>query len=404
MSNAAKIIFLVAVLTLAGAGAAVHGGAATTGLVAYYRFDEGSGTVARDSSGNSNDGTISNATWVTGKLGKALSFNGRNSWVTVPDAPSLDLTGGMTIEAWVNPATTGGSWRTVAVKEQPSQLAYALYAYGAGPGPSAHAYTTTDRYATTPSTLPKSTWTHLAGTYDGTTLRLYVGGQQVSATTAAGAITQSNGVLRIGGNAVWSEWFSGSIDDVRIYNKALSSSQISGDMSGSSPVPDTTAPSAPRSPVVNATTTSSITISWAASTDDTGVAGYGEYRNGALVSTTTGTSYTYTGLNCGTTYTLGIDAYDSAKNRSAQTTFTAPTLACQISDSQAPSAPASLRVVSSDQSSISLAWNASTDNVGVIGYGVYKNGVRTGSTNAMTVTFGSLSCGANYTIGVDAFD
>src|SRR5204862_394492 len=72
--------------------------AATTGLVAAYSFDEASGTTAKDSSGNGNAGTISNATWTTGKNGGALSFNGTTSLVTVADSPSLDLTNGMTLE------------------------------------------------------------------------------------------------------------------------------------------------------------------------------------------------------------------------------------------------------------------------------------------------------------------
>ena len=148
----------------------------------------GAGGVLHDSSGNANDGVISAATWVAGRSGSALSFNGRNSWVTVPDSPSLDLTNVMTIEAWVKPAQLSGSWRTVVVKELPGQLAYALYAHGAGPGPSIHANTGSDRYATTSSTLPVGRWTFLSGTYDGATLRLYVDGVLKASLAATGSI------------------------------------------------------------------------------------------------------------------------------------------------------------------------------------------------------------------------
>jgi hypothetical protein len=76
------------------------------GLVAAYAFNEGSGTTLLDSSGNGNNGTISNATWTTaGKYGGALSFNGTNSLVSVANAPSLNLTNGMTLEAWVKPTS-----------------------------------------------------------------------------------------------------------------------------------------------------------------------------------------------------------------------------------------------------------------------------------------------------------
>ena len=69
-----------------------------SGLVAAYGFNEGSGTVVTDLSGNGNNGTITTATWsASGKFGSALSFNGTNSWVTVTDSASLDLTSGMTL-------------------------------------------------------------------------------------------------------------------------------------------------------------------------------------------------------------------------------------------------------------------------------------------------------------------
>ena len=74
-------------------------------LVAAYGFSEGAGTTVADLSGNGRTGTISGATWTAaGRFGNALSFNGTNAWVTVADANALDLTTGMTLEAWVNPA------------------------------------------------------------------------------------------------------------------------------------------------------------------------------------------------------------------------------------------------------------------------------------------------------------
>ena len=91
--------------------------AASTGLVAAYGFDEGSGTTVTDASGNGNNGTITNATWVTtGKYGEALKFNGTNALVTIPDAASLHLSTGMTLEAWVNPSTVNANWRDVIYK------------------------------------------------------------------------------------------------------------------------------------------------------------------------------------------------------------------------------------------------------------------------------------------------
>src|SRR6185295_4626702 len=90
---------------------------APSGLVAAYAFDEGSGSTVSDASGNGNTGTISGATWSSaGKYGSALSFNGSSGRVTIPNASSLQLSSGMTLEAWVNPAAVSSTWRDVIEK------------------------------------------------------------------------------------------------------------------------------------------------------------------------------------------------------------------------------------------------------------------------------------------------
>ena len=87
------------------------------GLVAAYAFNEGAGSTVADVSGNGNTGTIGGATWTTvGKFGNALVFNGTGAQVTVPNAASLQLTTGMTLEAWVFPTATPTGWRAVVDK------------------------------------------------------------------------------------------------------------------------------------------------------------------------------------------------------------------------------------------------------------------------------------------------
>ncbi|MEU0563940.1 PQQ-dependent sugar dehydrogenase, partial [Nonomuraea sp. NPDC005983] len=96
------------------------------GLVAAYAMNEGTGTTVADSSGSNNNGTTSNTTWTnSGKYGKALSFNGTNAWITIANSPSLQLNT-LTLEAWVNPTTTGG-YHTILTKEHASGLSYTLY-------------------------------------------------------------------------------------------------------------------------------------------------------------------------------------------------------------------------------------------------------------------------------------
>jgi chitodextrinase len=170
---------------------------------------------------------------------------------------------------------------------------------------------------------------------------------------------------------------------------------------------DTTPPSAPDNMAQSGTTQTSFTFTWSPSTDNVKVAGYDLFRNGTKVGTTTGTTYTYTGLTCGTTYTVALQAFDAAGNRSNASagTGSATTSACAATgDTAAPSAPSSVRTTSTTQTSVALAWNASTDNVGVSGYGVYNGAASSGSTSATTYTVSGLACGSSYSLGVDAFD
>src|SRR4029450_10220378 len=140
-----------------------------------------------DLSGTGTPGTISGATWSTqGRNGGALSFDGVNDLVTVADAPSLDLTTSMTLEAWVRPASVT-NWRTVVLKEQPGQLIYALYANNEGNRPSAHVFIGGDREIRGSARLTANVWAHLAMSYDGTNLRLYVNGTQAATLAVSGS-------------------------------------------------------------------------------------------------------------------------------------------------------------------------------------------------------------------------
>jgi hypothetical protein len=213
--------------------------ATPAGLIAAYSFSEGTGTTVADLSGKGHTGTISNATWTTsGKYGNALSFNGTNALVTINDAADLDLTTGMTLEAWVQPTANATFWSAAIAKEQPSDpandVAYALYtADGGSKPPSVHGLFGSgggaDKTAVGTSNLTLNTWVHLAGTYDGTALRLYVNGALVATKAQTGSMTATTGALRIGGDFS-KEYFTGLIDEVRVYNRALSQTEIQTDM------------------------------------------------------------------------------------------------------------------------------------------------------------------------------
>jgi chitodextrinase len=377
-----------------------------SGLVAAYPFEEGAGPGTADVSGNGHTGSIDGAAWTTsGRFGDALRFDGAGDWVTVPDAGGLDLTNEMTLEAWVRPDALGTVWRTVALKEQPGSLVYALYANAQTNGPNGHAFVGGDMDVGSTSRLPVKRWTHVATTYDGSRLQLYVNGATVGSRPLTGSLTTSTGALRIGGNAVWDEWFSGTIDDVRVYNRAIGPKDVKKDMRSSLPdASDTQPPSVPGSLSKSGSTQTSVSLTWTASNDDTGVTGYSVYRDGASAGTPAGTSSTVSGLSCGTSYLFAVEARDAAGNHSAQATLSASTSACPVPDTQPPSVPGSLSKSGSTQTSVSLTWTASNDDTGVTGYSVYRDGASAGTPAGTSSTVSGLSCGTSYLFAVEARD
>jgi chitodextrinase len=167
---------------------------------------------------------------------------------------------------------------------------------------------------------------------------------------------------------------------------------------------DTTPPSAPGNLHVTGTTSSSVSLAWNASTDNVGVSGYDVFRGSTKVATVTATSFTDSGLAASTTFTYTVKARDAAGNTSTASNQVSATTQSAGGDTTAPSVPANLRVTGASSSSISLAWNASTDNVGVSGYEVRRDGgtIFTSSTTSFTDT--GLSANTTHSYVVRAFD
>jgi chitodextrinase len=189
-----------------------------------------------------------------------------------------------------------------------------------------------------------------------------------------------------------------------------SSGNISGLSAGASATtltaPDTTAPSIPLGLTATAISSSQINLSWLASDDNVAVTGYRVFRGGVLVATLGNvTAYQDTGLTPATAYSYRIRAFDGSGNVSGQSSSrSATTLA--VADTVAPTTPTGLSASAFSSSKINLSWSASTDNVAVTGYRVYRNG-------AFLVTLGSsstvyqdtaLNASTTYTYLVDAID
>ena len=155
--------------------------------------------------------------------------------VTINDSASLDLTSGMTLEAWVNPKTLGG-WRDIIFKD--TDIYFLMGSTPQGQPDLGGSFASANVYGT--AALATNTWTHVAGTYDGTTMRFYVNGVEVASLAQTGTINTSSGALTIGGDASNGQYWSGLIDEVRIYDRALSATEIQADMN--SPVVAGTAP------------------------------------------------------------------------------------------------------------------------------------------------------------------
>jgi chitodextrinase len=185
-----------------------------------------------------------------------------------------------------------------------------------------------------------------------------------------------------------------------------------GDGSPPPPAPDTQSPSAPVGLNAVAASDTKVNLQWVASTDNVAVTGYVITRNSSEIATVTTTSYAdTTGLMADTTYTYTVKAKDAAGNVSAPSaSASAKTLAAGTTDTQAPTVPSDLAASASGASSIDLTWGASTDNVGVLGYNVYRadsasgTPAKVGSTTLTSFSNTGLAASTTYYYTVKAYD
>jgi chitodextrinase len=260
------------------------------------------------------------------------------------------LNGAGTIEAWVQPSVLG-RWGSVLAKGDVNNDGLHNYALeltstnnvvcvvGNGSMPSSVRSVTT--FTST------NQFVHIACTWDGATMKLYVNGvlDASAAQTVSPAVNTSP--LYIGQYGGGSDFFTGVIDEARIYKTALTQAEIQTDMTtpiGSTTVSDTLAPTVPSGLSATAVSSSQINLSWTASTDNVGVAGYKVYAGGSQIATgITGTWYQDAGLAASTSYSYTVAAYDAGGNISAQSpSVLATTVSNSVSVASIAISPSSL--------------------------------------------------------------
>jgi hypothetical protein len=225
-----KMIYLFCFVLVLGLAA----GIANADLVGYWKFDEGSGNTAYDLSNYTNDGTINGGPkWVAGKIGAALEFDGSDDYVDCGNDPSLNINDRITVAAWVKTTSTahgyfvskGTAWDETghyAIGQEynvPMTFQFEI----AGSGGTVELDSNV--------AVNDGQWHYIVGTYDDTVVRVYIDGVEENSSTGTNRLTDSAiGGLTIGqrgGNII-----SGTIDEVRIYNHALTEGEILGAMEG----------------------------------------------------------------------------------------------------------------------------------------------------------------------------
>jgi fibronectin type 3 domain-containing protein len=279
--------------------------AVTGGLIGYWKFDEGSGVIANDSSGNNNVGVLAGSpAWITpGKVGPAaLQFNAANfQSVSIPDSPSLDPTPGLSITAWINAANWNGNRRLVQKGDGDNQ--YRLLIEN-----DVFKFDLTGVGTLTTALPPTGAYVHVAATWNGSTMVIYYNDVLKASLAAAGTVAITTNPLTIAGkngSGSAGDYFQGDMDDVRVYNRGLSVSEIAIVMA-----PPLGVPQGVTALAMNA----QASLAW------TPVSGATSYR--VKRSTTSGTnynplatpsvaSYTDLGLTNGTTYYYVVSALNA---------------------------------------------------------------------------------------------
>ncbi len=205
--------------------------AAEAGLVACYQMEEGSGALIYDGSPAGNDGTTAGGpAWVTGKIGSyALTLDGATQSVSITDDDSLDLTTAFTIAGWIKPGKSGTQYLFKKADHDFTDGYELSLSSGTLVFVRVNQKTSGDTYrinSTTAYPIDGNTWMHVAATYSGSTLRLFINGVQEGGDLSSPAPAINTLPLTLGTQATFMRYFQGAMDDVRLYDRALTLDEI----------------------------------------------------------------------------------------------------------------------------------------------------------------------------------
>ncbi len=251
-------------------------------------------------------------------------------------------------------------------------------------------------------------WKHLVMTHDGVADKIYMNGIKVNEKVFAGALKKTKYNLGIGYDPIdKGNYFDGALDEVQIYNKALTAQEVADLYKLQSTAPaatDTIRPDAPLdiSATVSFTT---INLSWALGTDNVAVTGYNIYQDGKLIRTVSELSTSLAGLKALTGFVLGVSAIDAAGNESLISTIKATTGQDPTPDTTPPTKPGNLKG-NVGSNSVLLTWDPSTDDRKLAGYVVLVDGVFSDSLSDVATSkfISGLKSETSYTFEVYAYD
>src|SRR6266581_2813997 len=257
--------------------------------------------------------------------------------------------------------------------------------------------------ATTDDTIAPAAPTGLVATAAGGSVVNLAWSASTDNVAVTGYIVRRNGVQV--GTSASTTYADTGLSSATTYGYTVAAQDAAGNISSESTIAsattaDTIAPTTPAGLVATAAGATAVNLTWSASTDNVAVTGYIVKRNGVLVATPTATSYSDSGLADATTYSYTVAARDAAGNVSANSAVVSVTTA----DATPPSTPAGVVATAAGATTINLTWTASTDNVGVTGYIVKRNGTLVGTSASTTYADTGLSSATTYGYTVAARD